>query len=64
MEDAGDDDSAVAGDDLDDLTLETMERRHILAVLKMASGNKSEAARRLEISRKTLERKLRKWQSE
>lgn len=47
-----------------DLSLETIERRHILAVLEMSSGNKSEAARRLGISRKTLERKLRKWSAE
>jgi DNA-binding NtrC family response regulator len=51
-------------DDVDDLTLETIERRHILAVLEMSSGNKSEAARRLAISRKTLERKLRRWAAE
>ena len=47
--------------DAGDLSLETIERRHILAVLQMSSGNKSEAARRLGISRKTLERKVRKW---
>jgi DNA-binding NtrC family response regulator len=62
-------DGAVApGDDMendnDDLTLEAVERRHILAVLEMTGGNKSEAARRLAISRKTLERKLRKWDDE
>ena len=51
-------------EDGDDLTLETVERRHILAVLAMNSGNKSETARRLAISRKTLERKLRRWAEE
>jgi DNA-binding NtrC family response regulator len=30
--------------------------------LKSADGNKSEAARRLGISRKTLERKLQRWE--
>jgi two-component system NtrC family response regulator len=51
-------------DDTDDLTLETVERRHILAVLALSAGNKSETARRLSISRKTLERKLRRWAEE
>jgi DNA-binding NtrC family response regulator len=44
--------------------LEEVERRHILAVLDDAGGNKSEAARRLGIARKTLERKLRSWAGE
>ncbi len=44
--------------------LEDVERRHILGVLDEAGGNKSEAARRLGIARKTLERKLRAWQDE
>lgn len=44
-----------------DLPLAAVEKRHILAVLEAADGNKSEAARRLEISRKTLERKLKQW---
>jgi len=52
---------AGIGSDPDDLSLESVERRHILAVLELSSGNKSEAARRLGISRKTLERKLRRW---
>ena len=46
----------------DDLTLESFERQHIEAVLKLSSGNKSKAARRLGISRKTLERKLHRWE--
>lgn len=41
--------------------LAEVERCHILAVLKRSGGNKSEAARRLDISRKTLERKLKAW---
>ena len=38
-----------------------VERRHSLRVLDSVDGNKSEAARRLGISRKTLERKLNAW---
>jgi two-component system NtrC family response regulator len=53
---------AGATRDPKDLSLESVERRHIHAVLELTGGNKSEAARRLGISRKTLERKLRKWQ--
>ena len=58
--------SAVTGGDAepmdeDDLTLETVERRHILRVLDMEGGNKSAAARRLGVSRKTLERKCQLW---
>lgn len=45
-----------------DWSLEAVERAHILAVLEAADGNKSEAARRLGISRKTLERKLSRWE--
>ena len=41
------------------LTLEVMERRAIMAALEAANGNKSEAARRLGITRKTLHTKLR-----
>jgi two-component system NtrC family response regulator len=42
-------------------TLEQVEKFHTLRVLGAAHGNKSEAARRLGISRKTLERKLSSW---
>jgi len=52
-----------AGHDAEDLSLESVERRHIHAVLELSGGNKSEAARRLGISRKTLERKLKRWQA-
>jgi DNA-binding NtrC family response regulator len=42
-------------------TLDDVEKHHTLRVLGAAHGNKSEAARRLGISRKTLERKLSSW---
>lgn len=42
-------------------TLEEVERKHILFVLHSCGGNKSEAARQLGISRKTLERKCTAW---
>jgi DNA-binding NtrC family response regulator len=50
-----------AADDADDLSLAGVERRHILRVLDMEGGNKSSAARRLGVSRKTLERKCQSW---
>lgn len=43
------------------LTLANLEKEHILAVLDTCGGNKSEAARKLEVSRKTLDRKLQQW---
>lgn len=41
--------------------LDEVEKHHTLRVLRGTQGNKSEAARRLGISRKTLERKLAIW---
>lgn len=41
-----------------DWTLEEVKRHHMARVLEAAGGNKSAAARRLDISRRTLERKL------
>jgi two-component system response regulator HydG len=42
-------------------SLEIVERETILNVLDAAQGNKSEAARRLGITRRTLHQKLRKY---
>jgi DNA-binding NtrC family response regulator len=50
-----------SGEMLDQLSLAEVEKRHVLRVLDMVSGNKSEAARRLGVSRKTLERKCLEW---
>ncbi len=41
--------------------LAEVERRHILAVLEAAGGDRTEAARRLGISRKTIDRKCAAW---
>jgi DNA-binding NtrC family response regulator len=43
------------------LSLAEVEKNHILKMLDAAGGNKSEAARRLGVSRKTLERKCLEW---
>jgi DNA-binding NtrC family response regulator len=43
------------------VSLEELEKRHILEVLDAARGNKSEAARQLGVSRKTLERRCAAW---
>ena len=59
--------SGPAGENVsEDVTAEAdslaiIEKRHILRMLRIEGGNKSAAARRLGISRKTLERKVRAW---
>ncbi len=47
--------------DSSDLSLEAVERRHILSVLAAKGGNKTAAALTLGVSRKTLERKVKVW---
>jgi two-component system response regulator HydG len=42
-------------------TLEQMEKATVLKTLQADNGNKSEAARRLGITRKTLHKKLKKY---
>jgi len=44
-----------------DWSVEEVERAHMEAVLELCNNNKSEAARRLGVSRKTLERKQNQW---
>lgn len=41
--------------------LQEIERRHIMAVLQEVGGNRNEAARRLGVSRKTIDRKCAMW---
>jgi DNA-binding NtrC family response regulator len=45
--------------DLEDMA--SVERRHILAMLDACDGNRAEAARRLGLARKTIDRKCRSW---
>ena len=42
-------------------SMQDVEKHHMQSVLKAVDGNKSEAARRLGVSRKTLERKFQAW---
>ena len=42
-------------------SLDEVERRHITAILRETGGNRDEAARRLGISRKTIDRKSNLW---
>ncbi|MDB3917521.1 helix-turn-helix domain-containing protein [bacterium] len=48
----------------EELELCEVEKNHILKVLNGADGNKSAASRLLGIARKTLERKLKDWNTE
>ena len=43
------------------LTLEEVERRHVLRVLEACHGNRTDAAKVLGLDRKTLYRKLLRW---
>jgi len=47
---------------VESLPLEEVEKRSILEALEATGGNKSEAARRLGITRKTLRKKLEKYE--
>lgn len=42
-------------------TLDLVEQRHILSVLDRCGGNRAEAARRLGVARKTIDRKCAAW---
>ena len=54
--------SSLSGTDLAELlTLEEVERRHVLRVLEAANGNRTDAAKVLGLDRKTLYRKLLRW---
>src|SRR5690606_20542825 len=44
-----------------EVSLEAIEKQHILKILAESSGNKTEASRRLGVSRKPLERKCAEW---
>ena len=50
-----------SADAADKELLAAVERRHILGVIDRCGGNKAEAARRLGVSRKTLDRKCAFW---
>lgn len=55
----------VVPDDVDQLaSLEELERRYIFHVLKLVEGNKSQAARILGLDRRTLYRKLERFEEE
>jgi len=55
----------VAADDPSELVpLEEVERRYVLRVLEAVRGNKAAAARVLGVERKTLYRKLERWEIE
>ena len=43
-------------------SLEAVERRHILTILNECHGSRAEAARRLGVSRKTIDRKCAMWE--
>ncbi|KUG24012.1 response regulator of zinc sigma-54-dependent two-component system [hydrocarbon metagenome] len=53
---------AELSDSTDNMSLDKMEKRSILEMINTCGGNKSEAARRLGITRKTLRKKLDKYE--
>ncbi|HEY5949097.1 MAG TPA: sigma-54 dependent transcriptional regulator [Kofleriaceae bacterium] len=54
--------TSLSGHDLPELlTLEEIERRHVLRVLEACNGNRTDAAKMLGLDRKTLYRKLLRW---
>ncbi|HEU4616222.1 MAG TPA: sigma-54 dependent transcriptional regulator [Kofleriaceae bacterium] len=54
--------ASMSGSDLQELlTLEEVERRHVLRVLDACNGNRTDAAKMLGLDRKTLYRKLLRW---
>ncbi len=50
-----------AADQVEVESLASVEQRHILAVLEACNGNRAEAARRLGVARKTIDRKCQAW---
>jgi DNA-binding NtrC family response regulator len=56
--------SREPGESVEDLeTLEVVERRHVMRVLRAVDDNKTVAARILGIGRKTLYRMLERWRA-
>jgi len=55
------DDGRSHGPDTPTESLHAVERRHIMTVLEACGGNRAEAARRLGVSRKTIDRKCAMW---
>jgi len=54
--------ATMSGSELPELlTLEEVERRHVLRVLEACHGNRTDAAKILGLDRKTLYRKLLRW---
>jgi DNA-binding NtrC family response regulator len=51
--------TAASAPDNEDLA--SVERRHILMILDACDGNRAEAARRLGVARKTIDRKCQSW---
>jgi len=54
--------TTMSGSNLPELlSLEEIERRHVLRVLEACDGNRTDAAKILDLDRKTLYRKLLRW---